>query len=63
VVAVLVSVASCPQIAEEAEAKDGDDRHDEEFHVASLLGRGVVTVDAATTPSGVGHGPDRTQNG
>jgi len=50
-VAVLVSVASCRQIAEEGEAKDGDDRHDEEFHVASLLGPGVVTVAAATTPA------------
>jgi hypothetical protein len=53
VVAVLVSVASCPQIAEEAEAKDGDDRHDEEFHVASLLGPGVVTVDDSDHPSAV----------
>jgi hypothetical protein len=50
VVAVLVSVASCPQIAEEAEAKDGDDRHDEEFHVGSLLGPGVVTVDDGSPP-------------
>jgi MarR family len=53
VVAVLVSVASCPQIAEEAEAKDGDDRHDEELHVASLLGPGVVTVDDSHHPSAV----------
>jgi hypothetical protein len=53
VVAVPVSVASCPQIAEEAETKDGDDRHDEEFHVASVLGPGVVTVDDSHHPSAI----------
>jgi hypothetical protein len=53
VVAVLLSVASCPQIAEEAEAEDGDDRHDKEFHVGSLLGPGVVTVDDSHHPSAV----------
>jgi hypothetical protein len=39
---------SCPQIAEEAEAHDGEDRHDEDFHDRSLLGPGVVTVDDRT---------------
>ena len=52
--AVLGSVgATCPQIAEEADAHDGDDRHDEEFHVGSLLGPGVVTVDDRHHPSAV----------
>jgi IclR helix-turn-helix domain len=60
VVAVLVSVAPCPQIAEQAEAKDGDDRHDEEFHVASLLGSGVVTVDDGHHPSAVTRTYTRT---
>jgi hypothetical protein len=51
---VLVSVGgSCPHIAEEAEAHDGDDRHDEEFHDRSLLGPGVVTVDDSHHPSAV----------
>ena len=45
--------ASCPQIAEEAEAHDGKDRHDEEFHDRSLLGPGVVTVDDSHHPSAV----------
>ena len=45
--------ASCPQIAEEAEAHDGKDRHDEEFHNRSLLGPGVVTVDDSHHPSAV----------
>jgi IclR helix-turn-helix domain len=50
---VLVSVASYPQVAEEAEAKDGDDRHNEESHVASLLGPGVMTVDDSHHPRAV----------
>jgi MarR family len=48
-----VSVAPCPQIAEEPEAKDGDDSHDEEFHVGSLLGPGVVTVNDGYHPGAV----------
>jgi hypothetical protein len=60
--AVLVSVgASCPQIAEEAHARDGDDRHDEKFHVGSLLGPGVVTVDDSHYPSAVAATYTRTQ--
>jgi hypothetical protein len=40
-VSVLMSVgASCPHIAEEAEAHDGEDRHDEDFHDRSLLAPG-----------------------
>jgi hypothetical protein len=51
---VLVSVGgSCPQIAVEAEAHDGDDRHDEGFHDRSLLGPGVVTADDSHHPSAV----------
>ena len=53
-VSVLVSVGgSCPHIAEEAEAHDGEDRHDEDFHDRSLLGPGVVTVDDSHHPSAV----------
>jgi hypothetical protein len=52
--AAVVSVGgSCPQITEEAEAHDGDDRHDEEFHDRSLLGPGVVTVDDSHHPNAV----------
>jgi hypothetical protein len=59
--AVLVSVgATCPQIAEEADARDGDDRHDEEFHIGSLLGPGVVTVDDRHHPSAIAATYTRT---
>ena len=51
---VLMSVGgSCPQIAEEAHADDGDDRHDEEFHGWSFLGPGAMTIDDSHHPSAV----------
>jgi hypothetical protein len=41
---------SCPQIAEEAQARDGDDRHDEEFHDGSFLGPGGCSSSTSTSP-------------